>query len=282
LLNKLLEAVKLPRDQVFIANVVKCHPPQNLDPTPAQIAACKPYLDRQIAAINPRLIITLGRFSMARYWPGQRISQIHGQPKQADGRLYLPMFHPAAALRDRERTLPMFKRDGFKIPALLEKAAEMARNELWGYPAQAESGPEVPPPLALAETPAPFQASVSAVIGPPASLESIHEPGVTAAPPSEVALVEQPVVVPAPEVGALPEKVEVKAKAEPAAKPGAPEPSAGVLPGLASPDPEVAPGLALTDAAQGRPHSPASKNPDHPVRPRKKRPAAPGEQLSMF
>jgi DNA polymerase len=275
LLNKLLEAVKLPRDQVFIANVVKCHPPQNLDPTPAQMAACKPYLDRQIAAINPRLIITLGRFSMARYWPGQRISQIHGQPKEADGRLYLPMFHPAAALRDRERTLPMFKKDGFKIPALLEKAAEIARNELWGYPAQAESGPEVPPPLALAETPASFQ--------PPASPESTPEPAsghlrVTAA-PSEVALAERPVVVPAPEAAALPETVEGKEKAKPEVKPASPERSAGVLPGLAAPDLEIAPGLALADATQGRTRQPAPKN---PAKPRKKRPAAPGEQLSMF
>jgi uracil-DNA glycosylase len=286
LLNKLLEAVKLPRDQVFIANVVKCHPPQNLDPTPAQMAACKPYLDRQIAAINPRLIITLGRFSMARYWPGQRISQIHGQPKQADGRLYLPMFHPAAALRDRERTLPMFKQDGFKIPALLEKAAEIARNELWGYPVQAESGPEVPPPLALAETPAPFQPPASPVIGPPASPERTPKPApgqltVTAA-PSEVALVERSIVVPATEVVALPEKVEVKAKDKSGAKPGVPELSAEVLPGLVAPDQEIAPGLALADAAQGRHRPSAPKTLDHPAKPRKKRPAAPGEQLSMF
>ena len=145
LLNKLLEAIKLPREQVFIANVVKCHPPQNLDPTPEQMAACKPYLDRQIAAINPRLVVTLGRFSMARYWPGQRISQIHGQVKQADGRLYLPMFHPSAALRDRDRTLPMFKADGLKIPALLEKAEELSRNEIWGYPVKKTPEPAVAP-----------------------------------------------------------------------------------------------------------------------------------------
>jgi DNA polymerase len=287
LLNKLLEAVKLPRDQVFITNVVKCHPPQNLDPTPAQIAACKPYLDRQIAAINPRLIITLGRFSMARYWPGQRISQIHGQPKQADGRLYLPMFHPAAALRDRERTLPMFKQDGFKIPALLEKAAEIARNELWSYPVPEASGPEVAPPLALAETAAPFNSPASPV-EPSASLERVQaaapgQPGATTA-PAEVALANLPVIAPAPEKVEVIEVVDAESKVKGKASPGpaAPALTPEVLPGLVVPPVEITPGLALADAAQGRSRTPASKNPDHPAKPRKKRPAAPGEQLSMF
>ena len=147
LLNKLLNAIKIQREDVFIANVVKCRPPNNLDPTPEQIAACQPYLDRQIAAINPRLIVTLGRFSMARYWPGQRISQIHGQPKTEYGRLHLPMFHPAAALRDPGRTMAMFKADGLTIPALLQQAEELARTELWGY----SSNPDEAPPLPFAE-----------------------------------------------------------------------------------------------------------------------------------
>lgn len=287
LLNKLLEAVNLPREQVYIANVVKCHPPQNLDPTPAQIAACKPYLDRQIAAINPRLIITLGRFSMARYWPGLRISQIHGQVKQADGRLYLPMFHPAAALRDRERTLPMFKADGFKIPALLEKAEEISRNEIWGYPAEAEPipAPELAPPLALAETPAPFNPAASPV-APPAKVENPPEPETgqhsATSVPSEDALPDRAAVTPAQETAPTPEKGVVKVKGKPRVTPAASELSGEVLPGLAPLDGEIAPGLALSEVGPGR-HRPTNpKTPADPAKPRKKRPAAPGEQLSMF
>ncbi|HEX2916800.1 MAG TPA: uracil-DNA glycosylase [Chloroflexia bacterium] len=154
LLNKLLNAIKIPRQDVFIANVVKCRPPNNMDPTPEQIAACKPFLDRQIAAINPRLIVTLGRFSMARYWPGQRISQIHGQIKKENGRLHMPMFHPAAALRDPGRTLAMFKEDGLTIPSLLEKAEEIAREEIWGWTAETNEDSSTQPTLA-ATAPAP-------------------------------------------------------------------------------------------------------------------------------
>jgi uracil-DNA glycosylase len=152
LLNKLLKALNIPREDVFIANVVKCRPPGNQDPTPDQIAACKPYLDRQIGAIDPRVIVTLGRFSMARYFPGQRISQIHGQAKKEGGRIYLPMFHPAAALRDNTRaTMQKFKEDGFKIPDLLVEAEELSRAELWGLPSTPDPEPEpVKPDVAAA------------------------------------------------------------------------------------------------------------------------------------
>lgn len=137
LLNKLLNKIEIPRSSVFITNVVKCRPPNNADPTPDQIAACKPYLDRQIATINPQLIVTLGRFSMARYWPGRRINEVHGQVKKEDGRLHMPLFHPAAALRDA-RNMAFFKEDGLTIPAVLAQAEELAHTELWGWrePAQ--------------------------------------------------------------------------------------------------------------------------------------------------
>ena len=134
LLDKLLAAIKLSRSDVFIANVIKCRPPENRDPLPDEIAACKTYLDRQIAAIDPRVIVTLGRFSMSRWWPGERISQVHGQPKTENGRILMAMFHPAAALRDQVRTMGMFKEDGLTIPSLLEKAEQIARTELWGQP----------------------------------------------------------------------------------------------------------------------------------------------------
>jgi DNA polymerase len=78
--------------------VVKCRPPGNRDPLPDEIQACSGYLDRQIALINPKVIVTLGRFSMARWFAGQKISAIHGKAKKVDGRVVVPMFHPAAAL----------------------------------------------------------------------------------------------------------------------------------------------------------------------------------------
>ena len=97
-LTEMLSAAGYERSAVFITNVVKCRPPDNRDPLPEELEACFGYLDRQIAAINPVIIVTLGRFSMARYFSNVRISEIHGRPKWIDGRLIIPMFHPAAAL----------------------------------------------------------------------------------------------------------------------------------------------------------------------------------------
>ncbi len=153
LLGHLLNKVKLQREDVFITNVVKCRPPNNRDPEIAELEACKNYLDRQIAAINPHLIITLGRFSMARYWPGKRISEVHGQPKVEGGRMFMAMFHPAAALRDRYGPLMQkFKEDGLRIPGLLEQAEELARAQLWGLPLpNLEPQNTTPPVVAVAE-----------------------------------------------------------------------------------------------------------------------------------
>jgi DNA polymerase len=99
-LDYLLNLIGMKRDQVFIANVVKHRPPENRDPMPDEIIACKPYLDRQIEILDPLVIATLGRFSMERYFPKGKITQIHGQPKYDGGRAYYPLFHPAAALRN--------------------------------------------------------------------------------------------------------------------------------------------------------------------------------------
>ncbi|MFZ2360474.1 MAG: uracil-DNA glycosylase [Anaerolineae bacterium] len=100
LLETLLASIGLGRRDVFIANVVKCRPPDNRDPLPDEIEACRPYLDRQIELIQPKLVITLGRISMARYFPGQSITRIHGQIKWVGEMGFVPMFHPAAALRN--------------------------------------------------------------------------------------------------------------------------------------------------------------------------------------
>lgn len=98
LLQELLGAIGLRRDDVYIANVIKCRPPENRDPLPNEIQACAAFLDRQIAVLRPKVIVTLGRFSMARYFPGVTISRIHGQPKRGEGVVYYPVYHPAAAL----------------------------------------------------------------------------------------------------------------------------------------------------------------------------------------
>lgn len=105
-LAELLEGIGLKRDQVYITNVVKCRPPSNRDPLPDEIEACRAYLDRQIELLKPRVIITLGRYSMARAFPNAKISQIHGQARKVGGILYIPMYHPAAALHQ-----PSLRRD---------------------------------------------------------------------------------------------------------------------------------------------------------------------------
>jgi uracil-DNA glycosylase len=97
-LDELLEKGGFERSKVFITNVVKCRPPGNRDPMPEELAACSAYLDTQVEAINPLVIVTLGRFSMARYFPNVKISTAHGQPTWIHGRFIVPMFHPAAAL----------------------------------------------------------------------------------------------------------------------------------------------------------------------------------------
>jgi uracil-DNA glycosylase family 4 len=125
-LNELLASVGLDRSSVFITNVVKHRPPENRDPLPEEIAACSGYLDRQIAAINPKVIVTLGRYSMAKFFPGAKISAIHGQAKRIGGRIVVAMYHPAAALH--QQSLRQTLVDDFQraIPAALAEAAKMA------------------------------------------------------------------------------------------------------------------------------------------------------------
>jgi uracil-DNA glycosylase family 4 len=126
-LDELLDSINLKRDQVFIANVIKCRPPGNRDPLPEEINACKPFLDRQIELIQPKMVVTLGRFSMARAFPKARISHIHGQPRKIGGVLYYPMYHPAAALHQPSlrRTV---EEDMRRIPELIEQAAQIVES----------------------------------------------------------------------------------------------------------------------------------------------------------
>jgi uracil-DNA glycosylase len=98
LLDELLAKGGVKREDVFITNVVKCRPPGNRDPLPEELAACNENLEKQIAAINPKIIVTLGRYSMGNFLPTARISDAHGQPIWQHGRMIIPMYHPAAAL----------------------------------------------------------------------------------------------------------------------------------------------------------------------------------------
>ncbi len=109
-LDELLAKGGFKRSEVFIANVVKCRPPGNRDPLPEELEACAGFLDRQIAIINPLVIVTLGRFSMAKYFENVRISEVHGNPKWIGNRFIIPMFHPAAALH-QPKYRPMLEED---------------------------------------------------------------------------------------------------------------------------------------------------------------------------
>ena len=119
-LTQLIAQAGLKREDVFITNVVKCRPPDNRDPLPEEIAACRGYLERQIAQLNPKIIVTLGRFSMATYFPDERISAVHGQAKRLpDGRLVVAMYHPAAALYN-VKLRPELEKDFAGLRTLLE------------------------------------------------------------------------------------------------------------------------------------------------------------------
>src|SRR5512137_1912932 len=97
-LEELLASINLKRGQVYIANVIKCRPPGNRDPLPAEIQNCQQWIERQIALIHPKMIVTLGRYSMAMFFAGKSISKIHGTVQKQNGVLYFAMYHPAAAL----------------------------------------------------------------------------------------------------------------------------------------------------------------------------------------
>ena len=127
-LNELLHKIGLDRSQVYITNVVKHRPPGNRDPLPDEIAACRPYLDRQIALVRPKMIVTLGRFSMARWFPGGRISQIHGQPKRIEGMVIVPMYHPAAALHQGSLRATV-ETDFLKLPRILAEMRQQVEVE---------------------------------------------------------------------------------------------------------------------------------------------------------
>jgi DNA polymerase len=149
LLDELLGAIGWAREHVFIANVVKCRPPGNRDPEPEEIGACRPYLDRQEAALDPAVIVTLGRHSLRRYLPDARIGEVHGRLRRSGGRFVFPMYHPAAALHQSSLRETLFA-DMRGLPAALLAAREAIEAERTES-VQAIS-PDPAPPAPTAET----------------------------------------------------------------------------------------------------------------------------------
>jgi DNA polymerase len=123
LLEELLAGIGLSRSDVFITNMVKHRPPGNRDPQADEIEACKPYLDRQIELVDPRVVATLGRFAMERFLPGAKISKVHGQPRRLGERVFVPILHPAAALH-RGDWRPLLEADFRALRRVLDELDE--------------------------------------------------------------------------------------------------------------------------------------------------------------
>ncbi len=138
-LDELLAQAGLKREDVWITNIVKCRPPGNRDPLPEEVAACNEYLERQIHAVDPSIIITLGRHSMGKFMPGAKITAVHGQMRRVGDRYVIAMFHPAAALHQASLK-PQVLADFAKLPQLLEQARKGLGREK-----SAEAKPEEPP-----------------------------------------------------------------------------------------------------------------------------------------
>ncbi len=125
-LDELLASIGMKREEVYITNVVKCRPPGNRDPELEELSACNLYLERQMAIINPKVIVTLGRFSMAKFIPNVKISQVHGKARSIGNRLVVPMFHPAAALHQGSLK-PLLLEDFQRLPQMIASAAAITK-----------------------------------------------------------------------------------------------------------------------------------------------------------
>jgi DNA polymerase len=157
LLVNLLHHIGWQREDVFITNIVKCRPPGNRDPEPDEIAACAPYLERQLEALDPSVVVTLGRYSMGRFMPGVRISQAHGTTRLADpatgarDATVFAMYHPAAALRT-----PAIERESYedvaRIPAVLTEARARRAGPAGAAPTPATATPASTAPTATSPT----------------------------------------------------------------------------------------------------------------------------------
>ena len=192
LLGELLGLVGWKRDEVFITNVVKCRPPGNRDPEPDEMAACRPYLQRQLEVLDPALVVTLGRFSLQTFMPGSRISQAHGTERPVDAatgaraaRAYA-MYHPAAALRQQSLKATM-ERDMAGIPDALIRARTARETVAAAQPVASGSTPTAPSASASVEIPEGPRVAPAALIdqrpSPPMAAE-----GASDAPDSQLGL----------------------------------------------------------------------------------------------
>jgi DNA polymerase len=127
-LDELLAIIALKRHQVYIANIIKCRPPDNRDPLPTEILNCRPWLEKQIDIISPKMIVTLGRYSLAHFFPGKSISRIHGTTQKRDGVIYYAMYHPAAALHQGSLRQAI-EADMARIPSILEQYKDIPEAE---------------------------------------------------------------------------------------------------------------------------------------------------------
>jgi uracil-DNA glycosylase family 4 len=127
-LEELLASINLKREQVYIANVIKCRPPSNRDPLPGEVQACSKWLNHQVELIHPKMIVTLGRYSMAKYFSNQSISQVHGKARKQDNVVYYAMYHPAAALHQGSLRKTI-EADMLKIPQILAQAEKITEAE---------------------------------------------------------------------------------------------------------------------------------------------------------
>jgi DNA polymerase len=127
-LEELLASIKLTRNDVFIANVVKCRPPDNRNPHPEEIETCNPYITAQIEVLDPLIIVPLGNFGMNMFFPNEKISRIHGQPKLGTRRAYYPLYHPAYILRNGTKR-PEMQEDFERIPQLLHEMRQRRESE---------------------------------------------------------------------------------------------------------------------------------------------------------
>jgi uracil-DNA glycosylase len=146
LLNELLAAVPIARDDVFITNVVKCRPPDNRDPLPEEVVACRPFLERQMELLDPRVIVTLGRHSMLRFYPQGKISEDHGKILEWEGRILFPLYHPAAGLRN-PAIKKILQEDVLRLPEALRESIRLSA------PPPIIEKPEPQPSEQLAEQP---------------------------------------------------------------------------------------------------------------------------------
>ena len=176
LLVRLLGSIGWRREDVFITNVVKCRPPDNRDPQPDEIAACAPYLRRQLEVLDPAVVVTLGRYSMGTFMPGARIGQVHGTTAPADPEtgardaLVFAMYHPAAALRTAA-----IERESFEDVALVPAVLVRARDRRAGAP-EAVPVPGIVHLPGIVHTPDPDPTPVPR----PASTPAIHAPAADA------------------------------------------------------------------------------------------------------